>query len=101
MTEMTPWFRSYMNLDPAVYIKRLECPLLALFGARDQKLPPKAISMFKSAISKLNGATFEILPTANHHLQECSTGSEDEFAKITQTIAPQALNRISDWIRAL
>jgi len=34
----------------------------------------------------------------NHLFQTADTGLMSEYSKITETIAPQVLNKINDWI---
>ncbi|NOX85771.1 MAG: alpha/beta hydrolase, partial [Chlorobi bacterium] len=38
------------------------------------------------------------LKNLNHLFQECKTGATSEYATIEQTISPEALQVISDWI---
>jgi len=36
----------------------------------------------------------------NHLFQESITGQPDEYAKIDQTISPQVLSDITNWIKS-
>ena len=38
------------------------------------------------------------LPGLNHLFQTCTTGAPSEYAEIEETIAPEALAEIVDWI---
>ena len=55
-----------------------------------------------SVIIRIKGLGIEIagtiLPGLNHLFQTAKTGSEYEYIRIEETISPQALKTISDWI---
>jgi hypothetical protein len=38
------------------------------------------------------------LPGLNHLFQHCPTGSPAEYGGIEETMAPEALNAVSDWV---
>lgn len=39
-----------------------------------------------------------VLPGLNHFFQHSETGSRKEFDTIEETLAPEALNTITDWL---
>jgi hypothetical protein len=43
---------------------------------------------------------FEIceIPGLNHHFQTCSTGAPTEYGQIEETLSPDVLEKIPDWI---
>jgi hypothetical protein len=43
--------------------------------------------------------TVKELPGLNHLFQTCTTGSPNEYATIEETISPQALGLMTNWIR--
>jgi hypothetical protein len=40
------------------------------------------------------------LPGLNHLFQHCQSGAISEYGQIEETFAPEALQMISEWIRA-
>jgi hypothetical protein len=38
------------------------------------------------------------MPGINHRLQQCQTGALAEYATIKETVAPNVLQVVSDWI---
>jgi len=99
---VSPWFRYFLTHDPSEDLARLKIPLLALFGAKDTQIvaAPHRDAM-KAA---LDGAghedhTLTVLPGLNHLFQECETGAVGEYGAIEQTIAPQVLGAVTEWIR--
>ena len=58
------------------------------------------LSGIASALAKGGNANAAIhrLPGLNHLFQRAETGLVDEFASIEETISPEVLNLIRDWI---
>jgi pimeloyl-ACP methyl ester carboxylesterase len=97
----TPWFRSFLVLDPVNYLSKVECPLLALNGSLDVQVPAKENleAIEKAMIFGGNSHyTIEEIPGANHLFQQAKTGNVDEYGKIEETISPEVLEKISNWI---
>ena len=97
----TPWWIYFLKNDPAIYLKKVKCPVLALNGSKDLQVPPEQnINAIKQALAEGGNkkVTTEILPDLNHLFQECKTGLPSEYATIEQTFSPTALSIIKDWI---
>ena len=98
------WFRYFISTDPAVFWKKVKCPVLALNGekdlqvAADENLP--AIEKAMKSSGNKSVKTIE-LPGLNHLFQHCKTGLPAEYGNIEETFSPEALRIISDWILAL
>jgi pimeloyl-ACP methyl ester carboxylesterase len=96
------WMRSFVRCDPRAALRKVKCPVLALGGALDLQVPPQENLPQIEAALRAGGnehATARELPGLNHLLQEAKTGSVGEYAAITQTIAPAALDTVTDWLR--
>jgi pimeloyl-ACP methyl ester carboxylesterase len=93
------WFRFFYDYDPAVTLRQVRCPVLALIGSKDlqvaadQNLPP-----IRAALAHDPQADVEELPGLNHLFQTARTGSPGEYVQIEETIAPLALETIAGWI---
>ncbi len=96
----TPSMREIICIEPAEYIAKVEIPMLALFGSKDLQVPAKENIEVLNQLKKENDLNVEIkeFTGMNHLFQECETGMIQEYGKIEQTIAPQVLNYIKDWI---
>jgi pimeloyl-ACP methyl ester carboxylesterase len=97
----SPWFRFWIMYDPASSLEKLTCPVLALDGSLDLQVPPAVnLPAIGKALEKGGNADYEIvkLPKLNHLFQTARTGRMDEYGKIEETIAPVALETISNWI---
>jgi fermentation-respiration switch protein FrsA (DUF1100 family) len=95
------WLRYFMMSDPAQYLERIKCPVLALNGEKDCQVPGernlKAISagLEKGGNSEV---TAKLLPGLNHLFQSAGTGLPDEYGVIEETISEEVLIIIGDWI---
>jgi len=99
----TAWFRSLVRQDPAVYLRQVKIPVLALFGDKDLQVDAQVSSEGVRAALAAAGnpaAEVHILPGLNHLFQHAKTGGIDEYATIEETFAPEALAMIGDWIIA-
>jgi alpha-beta hydrolase superfamily lysophospholipase len=98
------WFRYFIITDPAIFWKKVKCPVLALNGekdlqvAADENLP----AIEKALKSSGNNSVKTIqLPGLNHLFQHCKTGLPSEYSEIEETFSPEALKIIDDWILVL
>ncbi len=93
----TRWMRIFLTLDPAEYLPKVQCPILSLQGAKDLQVLAEQNS---KEIDRLTGhrASIQIFPDLNHLFQHSETGSPDEYVRIEETFAPNAMKAIADWI---
>lgn len=99
----SPWFRHLASYDPRPVLRRLKAPVLVLQGEldtqveADQNLPEITAALRKAGNRKV---TVHRLPGLNHLFQHAKTGLFTEYAEIEETIAPEVLTLIGDWILA-
>jgi alpha-beta hydrolase superfamily lysophospholipase len=98
------WFRYFIMTDPAIFWKKVKCPVLALNGEKDlqvsadENLPAIA----KALNSGGNKNVKTIKPEGlNHLFQHCKTGLPSEYSGIEETFSPEVLKIMTDWILAL
>ena len=95
------WMRTFLRFKPADYLIRVDCPVLALNGTLDLQVPYKEnLEAIESALVAGGNQNYKILPLEglNHLFQHAKKGTPDEYGKISETFAPQALKIIGDWI---
>lgn len=95
------WMINFIRLDPAIYLKKVSCPILAINGDNDLQVPSKEnLKIIENIFKNSKNTNVEIkeLENLNHLFQECQTGLPNEYATIEQTISPIVLKIISDWI---
>ena len=99
---ITPGYRSFLSTDPKDYLSLVSCPVLAINGENDVQVPAlKNLEAIKHHIQK--GGNYKVetksYPLLNHLFQESITGQPDEYGKIDQTISPQVLSDITNWVK--
>jgi pimeloyl-ACP methyl ester carboxylesterase len=95
------WMRFFLTYDPAPTLARVRVPILAISGELDLQVPPKQnVPVMRRVLEESGNPdyTVEVLPGLNHLFQTATTGLPAEYANIEETIAPAALQLISDWI---
>jgi hypothetical protein len=97
----SPWFSGFLDYDPVPALQKIRCPVLALNGEKDLQVPAKQnLPLIHKALQGAGNVDFETqeLPGLNHLFQHCLTGSPVEYGPIEETIAPEALQIIADWL---
>lgn len=97
----SPSFRYLLSFDPAVNLQQTKCPVLALNGAIDLQVPAQEnLPAIRKALEESGNRDFQTieLPGLNHLFQHAPTGTPREYGAIEETIAPEVLNTVSDWI---
>jgi len=97
------WFRLFLSLDPATYLSHVTVPVLALNGTLDLQVPPDLdLPAIQAALTTAGNKHYTLmkLDGLNHLFQHATTGLPDEYGKLTETFAPEALSAIRDWILA-
>jgi fermentation-respiration switch protein FrsA (DUF1100 family) len=98
---LSPWLKFFLAYDPAEALREVTCPVLALIGEKDVQVPPdQNIPPLESVLAGGAATDFAVieLPGLNHLFQTSETGAVSEYGKIEETIAPEALKVMSDWI---
>lgn len=94
------WFRFFLTYDPKPTLAKVKCPVLALNGAKDLQVPVSNLAAIIKAIN--SGANMNVdtvrFTNHNHLFQNCETGSTAEYAQIEETIDPEVLRTMTDWI---
>ena len=99
----SPWFRRLLTLDPAATLGKVKVPVLAINGSLDLQVDPKQnLPAIEQALRDGGNkdVTVRELPGLNHLFQTATTGSMTEYGTIEETMAPLAMQTISDWILA-
>jgi fermentation-respiration switch protein FrsA (DUF1100 family) len=100
-TLTSPWFRTFLTLDPEDYLSKVICPLLAINGSLDLQVPPREnLQGIEKALIFGGNSNYmlEELPGLNHLFQTATTGSPTEYGKIDETISPVVLELMRKWI---
>ncbi|WP_340114541.1 alpha/beta hydrolase family protein [Maribellus mangrovi] len=96
----SPWFRYFLTYDPQPTLTKVKCPVLAINGTKDLQVP---VSNLKNIIEAVNsGGNMQVdtisFKNHNHLFQQCETGAISEYSQIEETIDPEVLKTMKDWI---
>ncbi len=97
----SPWMRWFLAYDPGPVLRQLKIPTLAVTGSHDlQVIAGPNLSAIEAALEAAGNPDFSVveLKGLNHMLQTSETGLVSEYGRIEETIAPQALETIGNWI---
>jgi fermentation-respiration switch protein FrsA (DUF1100 family) len=77
----------------------VRAPILAVNGSKDLQVPMKQnLDGIRAATRSNPDVTIVELPGLNHLLQTAPTGAPGEYADIEETVAPVALDTVSNWV---
>jgi dipeptidyl aminopeptidase/acylaminoacyl peptidase len=96
-----PWFNYFLKFEPADYLTKVRCPVLALQGGKDiQVAAEDNLPAIQTHLEKGKNKNFTclLLPELNHLFQTCTTCTIPEYGTLEETFAPEALKAIGDWL---
>lgn len=95
------WYRYFLGYDATDVLSGIKVPVLALNGALDQQVPAdENLAAIAAALAHNPDATVRKLDGLNHMFQTARTGAMGEYADISETFAPVALQIVTEWIKA-
>ena len=94
--QLPPWVEYFINYDPISDIGKIQIPVLMIYGEKDTQVPP-ALNLPALENSRAD-VTIKVFPGLNHLMQHCSTGKVTEYADIEETISPEVLEEIKNFI---
>lgn len=97
----TKYMRYFLGLDIRTLLGSVDCPVLAFNGTLDSQVDCNDnLGALKSGL-KPEMATVVEVQNVNHLFQHCRTGDVSEYKEIEETIAPEVLERIVNWINQI
>jgi fermentation-respiration switch protein FrsA (DUF1100 family) len=102
-TICNPWMFYFIKYNPKSDLEKVTCHVLALNGSKDLQVPPKENlgAMQKYIPKSSKNLLFKELPNLNHLFQECETGNPQEYGAIEQTIQPEVLKILGNWLKSI
>lgn len=99
----SPWMRYFLAYDPRPALRATQVPVLALGGDRDVQVDTEQnLAAIATALAEGGNqdVTVHRYPDLNHLFQHARTGLVAEYGQIEETMAPEVLETIRDWILA-
>ena len=90
-----------VKTNPADYLAKVKCPILALGGTQDMAVPAKENhEALRQIMAKLGRSNYEIVefPDMNHFFQTTTNGMFYYVPQIKETMSPVAMKTMGDWI---
>jgi hypothetical protein len=97
----SPWFKYFLLSNPANYLEKVTCPVLAINGTLDLQVPAKEnLAAIEKSLKLAGNKNYKIvsLKGLNHLFQKTKTGNPSEYATIEETFNQKALDEIGEWI---
>jgi pimeloyl-ACP methyl ester carboxylesterase len=96
---LSPWCRTFLTLDPRTYLAQVKVPVLAINGDLDRQVPAREnIPAMKKALAHDHDVTVREMPGLNHLFQHAKTGALTEYGELEETMSPEVLTLVSNWI---
>lgn len=99
----TPYFQSFLVLDPARTMKDVNQPILIVEGELDTEVPPSSAEALESQAKARKKGTVEVLkvPGVNHLLVPAGTGESAEYGSLPdRTVSPAVTSALLRWLQA-
>ena len=100
----SPWMYYFLRYDPTDAIVKTNCPALLLNGSKDlQVIASQNLPGYEKIIAEhgKTNLTLRELPDLNHLFQHCETGSPNEYFEIEETISPEVLEMIVEFVKGV
>lgn len=100
----SPWMYYFLKYDPTEAIVKTSCPALLLNGSKDlQVIASQNLPAYEKIIADYGktNLTLHELPDLNHLFQHCETGAIEEYATIDETISPEVLEMIVEFVKKI
>lgn len=98
---LNPWMRYFLDFNPQLVLRDVKSPVLALNGELDVQVDAEQnLTGIISALKQGGNPNLTIhrFPKLNHLFQHATTGLVNEYAMIEETISPEVLELIRDWV---
>ena len=99
----TPWFRSFLEFDPARVVRRTRQPVLIVHGKLDRQIPVAHADRLAEMLEarRRREATLEVarLPGIDHRLLDASAGAIDQYSQLLdRRISSEVITVLADWM---
>ena len=94
-----PWMRKLLTLDMRPLLGGITCPVLAINGTKDIQVEYESnLGALRSGLPTNPKNRIEAIEGVNHLFQHCTTGAITEYRNIEETITPEVLEMMVQWM---
>jgi pimeloyl-ACP methyl ester carboxylesterase len=97
----SPESQCFITYSSVPALEKVRCPVLALNGEKDWQVSAKDnLRGIARALVVSGNTDFAVreMPGLNHAFQHCQSGNPSEYSKIEETMSPEVLQIVGDWI---
>ncbi|MBL7999204.1 MAG: alpha/beta fold hydrolase [Candidatus Kapabacteria bacterium] len=98
-----PWFKFFIDYNPAYDLRSLRIPVLAMFGNKDVQVDVvqngSVLRQMKEEKSGERDITIVNIPNANHLFQEAQSGETSEYGMLKKEFAPKVIDTVTSWLK--
>jgi uncharacterized protein len=97
----SPAFQRNLRYDPATELKKLTCPVLAIYGDKDLSTPAELNApAMRAALEASGNRKFQVeeIRDVNLLFQTADVGIGREANWTEETMSPVAMKKIADWV---
>ena len=95
-----PWMIKFLSLDMRTLLGDISCPVLALNGTKDIQVHCESnLGALREGLPASPKNRIIAVEGVNHLFQHCTTGALSEYRNIEETISPEVLQTIVEWIK--
>ena len=101
-TKNAPWIQTFMSIDPASYLQKVQVPVLALNGSLDLQIHADInLKGIEQGLLRGGNKTYQLVKLENHNhmFQHANYGTVEEYGILEETFSPEALTIMTSWIR--
>ena len=96
------WMDYFLDMDLRPYVRKTHCPVLALGAENDLNVPPSVNNeALEQCLPKNPKNLIKVYPGLSHLFHHNPTGNPVLASNIEETISPDVLQDISDWIHLI
>jgi pimeloyl-ACP methyl ester carboxylesterase len=100
--QQVPWMKWFIDYDPSDDIRQTHCPVFALNGDNDsQVISAQNLTAIRRLLPPSSMNLVKEYPSLNHLFQHSTTGLPTEYRQIEETISPEVLQDIAQWLKSL
>ena len=94
-----PYMMHFLSLDMRPLLDEINCPVLALNGTKDVQVQYQInLDALRFGLPANNASRIEAVEGVNHLFQHCNTGAVSEYREMDETISPDVLDEMIQWI---
>jgi pimeloyl-ACP methyl ester carboxylesterase len=97
-----PWWQFILPYDPVQDLVALKCPVLGIYGDKDQQVPPmESMKLLKDNLPANKYNKVLMYKNMNHFMQPDAVGDPKKYESIAVTVMLEVMEQMVKWINSL